>query len=96
MGHGTWDMKRHRTLESLYDRRELLCLKFAKKCTKSSQVKDMFPINPMLNMKMRHPEKYKVNMARTDRLKDSAIPFMQRLLNQDFLDEDQAEQWQVQ
>ena len=79
-------------LESLYDRRELLCLKFAKKCTKSSQVKDMFPINPMLNMKMRHPEKYKVNMARTDRLKDSAIPFMQRLLNQDFLDKDQAEQ----
>lgn len=49
-------------------------------------------INPMLNMKMRQPEKYKVNMASTDRLKDSAIPFMQRLLNQDFLDQDQAEQ----
>ena len=72
-------------LESLYDRRELLCLKFAKNCTKSYQVKDMVPVNPEMNMEMRQPQKYKVNWARTDRLKDSAIPFMQRLLNQDFL-----------
>ena len=71
-------------LESLYDRRITLCLKFAKACTKSTQVKDLFPENKQADLNFRFPEKYQVTMARTDRLKDSAVPYMQRLLNDDF------------
>ena len=71
-------------LESLFDRREGLCLSFARKCTKSSnsQVKSMFPPNDMHSTaETRHSEKYKVEMAHTERFKKSAVPYMQRLLN---------------
>ena len=69
-------------MESLYDRRQKLCLKFAQKCTKTRQVKDMFPIKPSgYSLETRAREQYHVTMAKTDRLKDSAVPFMQRLLN---------------
>jgi hypothetical protein len=71
-------------LDSLYDRREELCLSFARKCTKSanSQVRSIFPPNQThTTVGTRFPEKYQVNMANTDRYKDSAVPYMQRLLN---------------
>ena len=32
-------------LQSLSERRQLLCLKFAKKCLKHEKAKDMFPLN---------------------------------------------------
>ena len=69
-------------LESLYDRRATLCLKFARHCTRTSQAKDMFPLNQNdhhWNTRLR--EKYQVIMARTGRLQDSAVPSMQRLIN---------------
>ena len=70
------------SLDSLYDRRQNLCLKFARNCTKTSQVKHMFPFNKNEHsLDTRAKEKYLVTMARTGRLKDSAIPYMQRLLN---------------
>ena len=72
-------------VDSLYDRRENLCLSFAKKCTKSqnSQVRSMFPPNDAQpTVETRNPEKFQVNMARTGRYKDSAVPYMQRMLNQ--------------
>ena len=71
-------------LDSLYDRREGLCLSFAKKCTKSlnNKVRSIFPLNhTQTTLGTRYPEKYHVNMAKTDRYKDSAVPYMQRLLN---------------
>ena len=71
-------------LESLYDRREDLCLSFAKKCTKSKnfEIKNMFPINKSHSTAdTRKREKYHVEMAHTGRFKNSAIPYMQRLLN---------------
>ena len=34
-------------------------------------------------MKGRNTEKYQVNFANTDRLKNSSLPYMQRLLNSD-------------
>ena len=52
-------------LETLFDRRESLCLKFAKKGLKLAQFKDMFI----------------VNSARTERYLKSSIPSMQRMLN---------------
>ena len=66
-------------MESLYDRRQKLCLKFAQKSTKTRQVKDIFPSTLLGTARSR--EQYHVTMAKTGRLKDSAVPFMQRLLN---------------
>jgi hypothetical protein len=48
-------------------------------------VKDLFPENNQADLNFRFPEKYQVTMARTDCLRDSAVPYMQRLLNDDFL-----------
>ena len=68
-------------LDSLVDRREQLCLKFARAALKNSNVKDMFPVNPNCPLEIRARETYHVTFAKTDRLKNSAIPYMQRLLN---------------
>ena len=68
-------------LDSLVDRRELLCLKFARSALKNENVKDMFPPNLPDSTEIRDREPFKVTFARTDRLKTSAIPYMQRLLN---------------
>ena len=64
-------------LEKLKDRRERLCLIFAKKCLQNEKTADMFPKNKnKSNMKTRNPEEFKVNHANTDRYKYSAIPYM--------------------
>ena len=68
-------------LECLVERREKLCLKFAKSSLKNANVSDMFPYNDSTINGVRQREQFKVTFARTDRLKDSAIPYMQRLLN---------------
>ena len=68
-------------LDSLKDRRNLLCLKFAQKCLKNDKTKSMFPLSEENHHYTRIQEKFKVKHANTDRLKNSAIPQMQRLLN---------------
>ena len=73
-------------LESLYDRRETMCLRFATKCIKikNSVINNMFPLShAQATVTTRKPEKFHVNMASTGRYKKSAIPFMQSLLNSD-------------
>ena len=35
-------------------------------------------------MRKRNPEKYAVNISKTERYKMSAVPFLQRLLNDDY------------
>ena len=67
-------------LQTLSDRRQLLAKRFATKCAKSEKFSDLFPLNPS-STDLRNNEKYKVKFARTSRLKDSAIPAMQKLLN---------------
>ena len=69
-------------LDSLKTRREHLCYKFAIKCTKSEKSKEMFPVRIKDHqMEIRNEEKFLVQHANTERLKNSAIPYMQRLLN---------------
>ena len=63
-------------LAKLSERREKLSLKFAKSCVKNDLTSDLFPLN-----KYNKKEKYKVTFAHTDRLKNSAVPYLQRLLN---------------
>ena len=70
-------------LETLEERRKLLCLRFAKGCLKNEKVKSLFPKKENNHkMKKRKVEKYKVNRANTKRYKMSAIPYMQRLMNE--------------
>ena len=61
---------------------QILCKKFAKNCIKNQKMAHMFPLNPS-NVNTRNKEKYFVQPATTGRLAKSAIPYMQRLLNED-------------
>ena len=64
-------------LQNLSDRRLMLVKRFAQSCLKQEKSKDMFPVN-----NQRNSDKYKVKFARNSRLLNSAIPQMQRLLNE--------------
>ena len=70
-------------LKKLSERRSELCLRFAKKCLKVDKTKGMFPLNDCNQLENRHREKYYVQHATTGRLRDSALPQMQRALNLD-------------
>ena len=70
-------------LETLSQRRENLCLKFAQSCVKNPKLHEMFPKNIKThNMETRKQEIYKVEHANTERYKNSAIIYMQNLLNE--------------
>ena len=69
-------------LQSLDERRESLCLGFAKKCLQEKKFKSMFPKKHQVhNMEKRTNEKFIIRRSFTERHRKSAIPFMQRLLN---------------
>ena len=65
-------------LKTLKERRVQLCRAFAKKCVKNGS--DLFPLN-ITEKGTRNREKYFVTHANTSRLANSAVPYMQRLLN---------------
>ena len=67
-------------METLSDRRETLCLAFAKKSYKSEKFKKWFcdeeglgPMNQLVDVK-----------TRTGRFKKSPLPYLTELLNQNF------------
>ena len=71
-------------LNSLYERRNDLCLRFTKSCVKNELTKSMFPLNKAsdrCSIPTRHREQYEVTHCKTKRLQNSAIPYMQNLLN---------------
>ena len=68
-------------LETLKDRRSKLCIKFAVQCVKNPKTTSMFPLNNSVEYSLRNRETFHVQPARTSRLRDSAIPQMQRALN---------------
>ena len=74
-------------LQKLSDRRKLRSLAFGLKSIKHPMNKRFFPENPNLNLTLpsRQREPYKVNFARTKTYQQSAIPYIQRLLNTDAL-----------
>ena len=46
------------------------------------QTKELFPLNDRdLIMQTRNQEKYKILHANTERLKNSTVPYIQRMLN---------------
>ena len=69
-------------MDSLYDRREKLCLNFAQKCLKNPKFSHIFKKKEKAHqMKTRDAEQYEITFAHTSRLKNSPIVYMQRLLN---------------
>ena len=71
-------------LDSLEERRHILCLKFAKNGIKNNNLNDLFPENDKIHqMKTRTVEKYKVQHANTERFKKPSIIAMQKMLNHD-------------
>ena len=69
-------------LQSLKERREDLCFKFARKCLQVPKLKKMFPRNHSdHDMDKRRSESFIVNRGLTERMRRSSIPHMQRLLN---------------
>ena len=72
-------------MERLTKRREKICLRFAKNCLKNEKVRNMFPKNVTEHkMKTRKSKGFKVQLAKTKRYKNSAIPYMVNLLNKEF------------
>ena len=70
-------------IESLADRREVLCIEFAKKCLKNEKMKHFFPQNKKSHpMKTRFEEQFEIDHTNTERLKNSPLIYMQRLLNE--------------
>ena len=70
-------------LVTLDERREQMCLKFAKQCLKLDKLKSLFPKNQSSHaMQKRFPEYYKVTKAQTERFRKSSIPYMLKLLNE--------------
>ena len=72
-------------LESLDERRETIALRFAKNCLKNENFSKLFPLNNHKHeMAVRNPLRYQIKKANTERLKVSTIPYMQRVLNDDY------------
>ena len=70
-------------METLYIRREQLCLNFALKCLKNPKNVGMFPVNEKKHiMGTRNPDTYIVQHALNGRLQDSPVIYMQSLLNE--------------
>ena len=70
-------------LTTLEIRRRKLTLDFAKRSLSDNKFRDLFPTRKTAHtMNTRNREQYKVNHANTNRYYNSAIPTMQRLLNE--------------
>ena len=69
-------------IDTLEIRRQKLNLQFAKGCLKIDKLSPMFTLNEVNHdMEKRNSMQYKVNQAKTERYKESSIPYLQRLLN---------------
>ena len=67
----------------LVTRREKLILAYGRKCLKLEQTRELFPINKNIpTLKLRTRDKYIVTPANTERLKNSTVPYIQRMLNE--------------
>ena len=55
-----------------------MALRFALNCTENEKTKKWFPLK---RRKFRNEEKYKVIFAKTKRLANSTVPYLQKLLN---------------
>ena len=68
-------------LEPLSRRRHKACLRFAEKNADSDRFPEWFPKNPATAYDLRTSERYRIDFARHERLRNAPIYFMRRLLN---------------
>ena len=74
----------------LSERREVICLKFAKNCLRLENFKKLFPVHlSKHSMKTRHEEKYAISKSNGQRYANSAIPKMLNLLNKEYKEQKQ-------
>ena len=74
-------------MESLNKRRESMALKFVKNGLNNHNFSKVFPLRKLNHgMSKRRGERYHVNISKTKRCKDSAVPYLQGLLNKDDLE----------
>ena len=72
-------------LDTLSDRRVKRCLTFSMRAVRHDRNQKLFPLNKMAGVfNTRHSEIFSVNFAATSAYRNSAIPYCQRLLNQQF------------
>ena len=70
-------------LERLSERREKKCLKFGLKSLLHPVHSKMFPVNPKTSLHgTRNKEHFIVNWAKSESYRQSAIPYIQRMLNE--------------
>ena len=73
-------------LDTLEKRRKKLNLNFAKKCLKLDNMTTLFPLRDVQHdMYSRNKVKFVENRAKSVRYKNSSVPYMQSLLNEDNL-----------
>ena len=71
-------------IDSLNQRRESMALKFAKNSLNDKNFSKLFPLRMTRHqMNVRNSEKFHVNHSNTKRYKESAVPFLQELLNKE-------------
>ena len=73
-------------LETLNERRNILCLKFAQRSSKHPKMKNMFPLKAKhQTLYTRNQSKFKVQHAKNERLKNLPVIYIQNLLNENEL-----------
>ena len=76
-------------LETLFQRREKWLYNFGKKCINIEQTKHLFIRKKTDNpMKKRTQETYEVIHANTERLRNSTVPYIQRLMNRKIMNKE--------
>ena len=74
----------------LSERREVICLKFAKSCLRLKNFEKLFPMHSSGHgMKTRHEAKYQVSQSNSKRHANSAIPQMLKSLNKEHKEQKQ-------
>ena len=69
-------------IDDLSTRRKILLKKFAIGCITNEKTKKLFPLKKKThNMKTRKVQKFKTTKAKTERMKKSTVPAIQKLLN---------------
>ena len=88
LGHGYDSYSqtlKYLNIETLFERREKLCLRFAKRSLNVDNFKHLFPMYRRNDhdMKTRHSPKYEQAKTSSNRYKISTIPHLQRMLNKE-------------
>ena len=76
-------------IKTLRERRKVLCAKFALKSLRHNKTRHMFKINTnKSHIKLRNKKKLIETKNKTSRLKNSSIPYMEKLINQHYKDKE--------